>query len=69
MSTHQLVGRLGGGCITHAEHKRPVPAETPYRDGKTHLIFAPLDSTVRLAARVPNSRVNLTRYHRVNDVG
>ena len=39
--------------------------KTPYRDGTTHVVFEPLDFLSRLAARVPNPRVNLTRYHGV----
>jgi hypothetical protein len=35
--------------------------KTPYRDGTTHVIFEPLDFTVRLAALVHKLRVNLTR--------
>ena len=37
--------------------------KTPYRDGTTHGVFEPLDFIARLAALVPNPRVNLTRYH------
>jgi hypothetical protein len=36
--------------------------KTPYRDGTTHVIFAPLDFIARLAALVPKPRVHLTRY-------
>ena len=39
--------------------------KTPYRDGTTHVVFEPLDFMARLAALVPNRRVNLTRYHGV----
>jgi hypothetical protein len=39
--------------------------KTPYRDGTTHVIFEPLDFIARLAALVPKSRVNLTRFHGV----
>ena len=39
--------------------------KTPYRDGTTHVIFAPLDFIARLAALVPTPRVHLTRYHGV----
>ena len=39
--------------------------KTPYRDGTTHVIFAPLDCIARLAALVPKPRVNLTRFHGV----
>ena len=69
MSAHQVVSRFGGGRITHAEQKHPVPAEGADYDGTAHLIFAPLDLTIRLPALVPNSRANLTRFHRLNDVG
>jgi hypothetical protein len=37
--------------------------KTPYRDGTTHVVFAPLDFIARLAALVPRPRVHLTRYH------
>ena len=37
--------------------------KTPYRDGTTQVVFEPLDFMARLAALVPNPRVNLTRYH------
>ena len=39
--------------------------KTPYRDGTTHVVFAPLDFMARLAALVPTPRVHLTRYHGV----
>ena len=39
--------------------------KTPYRDGTTHVIFEPLDFIAKLAALVPKSRANLTRYHGV----
>jgi hypothetical protein len=44
--------------------------KTPYRDGTTgdrrsHAIFEPLDFIARLAALVPNPRINLTRFHGV----
>ena len=39
--------------------------KTPYRDGTTHVIFEPVDFIARLAALVPKSRVNLTRFHGV----
>jgi hypothetical protein len=39
--------------------------KTPYRDGTTHVVFAPLDFIARLAALVPKPRVPLTRYHGV----
>lgn len=37
--------------------------KTPYANGTTHVIFEPLDFTSRLAALVPEPRVNLTRFH------
>ncbi len=37
----------------------------PYRDGTTHVVFAPLDFIARLAALKPTPRVHLTRYHGV----
>lgn len=39
--------------------------KTPHRDGTTHVIFEPLDFIARLAALVPEPRVNLTRFHGV----
>jgi hypothetical protein len=39
--------------------------KTPYNDGKTHVIFEPLDFIGKLAALVPKPRVNLTRFHGV----
>ena len=39
--------------------------KTPYRDGTTHVIFEPVDFIAKLAALVPNPRVNLTHYHNV----
>ena len=39
--------------------------KTPYRDGTTHVIFAPEDFIARLAALVPKPRAHLTRYHGV----
>jgi len=39
--------------------------KTPYRDGTTHVIFEPLDFIAKLAALVPPSRANLTRFHGV----
>ena len=34
----------------------------------THVVFEPLDFIARLAALVPNPRVNLTRYHGAIDM-
>ena len=39
--------------------------KTPYRDGTTQVAFDPVDFMARLAALVPQPRVNLTRYHGV----
>jgi hypothetical protein len=49
---------LDDGRIRH-------PLKTPYRDGTPPVIFEPLDFLARLAALVPNPRVNLTRFHGV----
>ena len=49
--------RQAARCATNSRLK------TPYRDGTSHVAFAPLDFLARLAARVPKPRVNLTRYH------
>jgi hypothetical protein len=37
--------------------------KTPYRDGTTHFVFAPIEFLARLAALVPRPRGNLVRYH------
>jgi hypothetical protein len=37
--------------------------KTPCRDGTTQVVFDPVDFIARLAALVPKSRGNLTRYH------
>ncbi len=37
--------------------------KTPYRDGTTHVVFAPLDFIARLAALVPKPRVHLDTRH------
>ena len=55
VSTEQL-SRTAQGLI----HYR---LKTPYRERTTHVVFEPLDFMARLAALVPTSRVNLTRYH------
>jgi hypothetical protein len=39
--------------------------KTPWCNGTTHVVFEPLDFIARLAALVPKSRVNLTRFHGV----
>ena len=39
--------------------------KTPYRDGTTQMVFEPEDVIARLAALVPNPRMNLTRFHGV----
>ena len=39
--------------------------KTQYRDGTPHVKFEPLDFVARMAALVPNPRVNLTRFHGV----
>jgi hypothetical protein len=36
--------------------------KTPYRDGKTHVFFDPLDFIGKLAALIPPPRLNLTRF-------
>jgi len=41
----------------------PYQLKTPYRDGTTHMVFAPLGFIARLAALVPRPRVNLSRYY------
>jgi hypothetical protein len=39
--------------------------KTPYQDGTTQVAFEPEDFMARLAALVPNPRINLARYHGV----
>lgn len=39
--------------------------KTPWRDGMTHLVMAPLELMQRLAALVPRPRLHLIRFHRV----
>jgi len=47
--------------VAGAGMRRSAPAQDACRDVTTHVIFEPLDYIVRLAALVPESRVNLTR--------
>ena len=42
-----------------------IQPKTPYLDGITHVIFDPLNFMEQLAALVPKSRANLTRFHGV----
>jgi len=39
--------------------------KTPYRDGTTHIVMAPLEFLQRLAALVPRPRLHLIRFHGV----
>ena len=39
--------------------------KTPYRNGTTLIIFAPLDFIAKLAALAPKPRADLTRFHGV----
>ncbi len=39
--------------------------KTPYRDGTTHLVMAPLEFLERLAALVSRPRLHLIRFHGV----
>jgi len=50
---------------TNAEGKVVYELKHPFRDGTTHILFAPQDFIARLAALVPRPRANLTRYHGV----
>jgi ferredoxin len=50
---------------TNAEGKVVYELKHPFRDGTTHILFAPQDFVARLAALVPRPRANLTRYHGV----
>jgi len=36
--------------------------KTPYRDGTTHIVLSPLEFMQRLAALVPQPRLNLIRF-------
>jgi hypothetical protein len=36
--------------------------KTPYRDGTTHIFFEPIDFIGKLAALIPQSRLNLTQF-------
>lgn len=42
-----------------------VALKTPYDDGTSHVVLSPMEFVGRLAALVPKSRVNLTRFHGV----
>jgi hypothetical protein len=42
-----------------------IALKTPYDDGTTHVVLSPMEFMGRLAALVPRSRVNLTRFHGV----
>ena len=39
--------------------------KTPYRDGTTHIVMAPLEFMQRLAALIPRPRLHLIRFHGV----
>ena len=39
--------------------------KTPWSDGTTHLVLSPLELIEKLAALVPQPRLNLVRYHGV----
>ncbi len=39
--------------------------KSPYRDGTTHIVMAPLEFMQRLAALVPRPRLHLIRFHGV----
>ena len=62
-AAHGTVGAVAhlSVCVNNIHYR----LKTPYRDGTTHVVFEPPDFIVRLAALVPNPRVNLTRYHGV----
>jgi hypothetical protein len=46
-------------------HAGASQLKTPYSDGTSHVIFAPLDFIAKLMAQVPKPRVNLTGFHGV----
>ncbi|MCA1852129.1 MAG: transposase [Beggiatoa sp.] len=39
--------------------------KTPYRDGTTHIVMAPLEFMQRLAALIPRPQLHLIRFHGV----
>ena len=68
--------RRGRCLLANAPSRRPAPhrhfgsgvfltdrGHNPRRDGTTRVVFDPLDFVARLAALVPRSRLNLTRFH------
>jgi hypothetical protein len=52
------LSRTPGGQIV-------LQLKTPYRDGTTHVVMAPLEFLQRLAALVPRPRLHLIRFHGV----
>ena len=55
---HKRVSRTRAGEVV-------LQLKTPYRDGTTHLVMAPLEFLQRLAALVPRPRLHLIRFHGV----
>ena len=53
------------GVSLHAAGQVVVKLKTPWRDGATHLVMAPLEFMQRLAALVPRPRLHLIRFHGV----
>ena len=55
---HKRLTRTPNGNIV-------LQLKTPYRDGTTHVVMAPLEFLQRLAALVPRPRLHLIRFHGV----
>ena len=55
---HKRLSRTRAGEVV-------LQLKTPYRDGTTHLVMAPLEFLQRLAALIPRPRLHLIRFHGV----
>jgi hypothetical protein len=62
---HEIVILLITAILLAVVIKRANQLKTPYRDGTSHVVFEPMDFLAKLAALVPKSRINLTRFHGV----
>ena len=51
--------------VARAQGEVVLQLKTPYRDGTTHLVMAPLEFLQRLAALVPRPRLHVIRFHGV----
>jgi len=56
--SHKRLRRTSAGEVV-------LQLKTPYRDGTTHVVMAPLEFLQRLAALVPRPRLHLIRFHGV----